>query len=189
MCYNSPMEKSCTRCAGIKPLEEFTKDRSQKDGLSKWCKKCKSISDKRYKCHSGGGKKSDDVVNEIERELFRNGRKTAIPKNGKRGRKPLTEEQLKLVKKVENYNTRLGRYGITKEQHEQLLISQAYKCAICPKEITLSDHIDHCHLTSVVRGILCRNCNLGLGLFMDDISILESAIKYLKIPRDLERPS
>ena len=40
---------------------------------------------------------------------------------------------------------------------------------------------DHCHNTGIYRGRLCQRCNTALGLFGDDIEILKSAIKYLKI--------
>jgi len=41
-------------------------------------------------------------------------------------------------------------------------------------------HIDHCHVTKKFRGLLCQNCNLGLGHFKDDISLLKRAIEYLR---------
>jgi hypothetical protein len=41
-------------------------------------------------------------------------------------------------------------------------------------------HIDHHHGDGVVRGLLCNQCNLGLGLFRDDSSILRRAAEYLE---------
>lgn len=40
--------------------------------------------------------------------------------------------------------------------------------------------IDHCHTTGKVRGLLCRQCNIALGKFKEDVTILQSAIAYLK---------
>lgn len=79
-------------------------------------------------------------------------------------------------------------YGITEIEVNELLKKQNYVCAICNKKETVKDRmgnvralsVDHCHKTNKVRGILCRECNLGIGNFHDDIELLEKTIKYLK---------
>lgn len=74
------------------------------------------------------------------------------------------------------------RYGITQEQFEQMLIDQNNKCNICSIEFkgTKYTHIDHCHDTNRVRGLLCNDCNLALGQFNDNTDIMDNAIKYLQ---------
>jgi len=77
--------------------------------------------------------------------------------------------------------TKLGFYGLTETQYNQLLVAQQHKCLICDtsfisKKLT---HIDHCHTTNKVRGILCHYCNTALGLFKESIPILKTAIKYI----------
>jgi hypothetical protein len=58
----------------------------------------------------------------------------------------------------------------------------AFGCAICgTKGVKL--HIDHCHMTNHVRGLLCHNCNTGLGLFKDDVRLLAAAIAYLDVDK------
>jgi hypothetical protein len=76
---------------------------------------------------------------------------------------------------------RRWRYGITAEQFMQLIARQGGKCAICPTDITgpKAAHVDHCHATKKVRGILCLECNTGLGKFKDSIELLAKAIEYL----------
>ena len=55
-------------------------------------------------------------------------------------------------------------------------------CMICKKPPTRNRlSADHCHDTMKPRALLCDNCNLGLGSFMDNIHILESAIEYLRL--------
>lgn len=57
------------------------------------------------------------------------------------------------------------------------------ECAICkssdPKTYYKKFHTDHDHKTGKVRGLLCDQCNKGLGHFKDNIYYLESAIRYL----------
>ena len=82
------------------------------------------------------------------------------------------------------------RYGLTEEQYDQLLEAQDGKCLICgstePGGIgkvghsgVKRFHVDHCHSTGKVRGLLCGHCNKGLGHFMDDTLRLQKAIRYL----------
>ena len=81
--------------------------------------------------------------------------------------------------KLRNEKYRLQKlYGITPEIYQKMIEKSEGKCAICEKE-TDKFHIDHCHKTNKVRGLLCCSCNLALGLFKDDLEILKKAIKYL----------
>lgn|SRR5574343_104747 len=73
------------------------------------------------------------------------------------------------------------QYGLTLKQRDDLLKSQQYRCAICSTTTPTKFgwHVDHCHTTNKVRGILCQFCNQLLGMAKDDTSILEKAILYL----------
>ncbi len=71
------------------------------------------------------------------------------------------------------------RYKITKQDYEAILMSQKGKCDICRKESTEKLHVDHCHKTFIVRGLLCGNCNRAIGLLKDDVVVLKNAIEYL----------
>ena len=69
-------------------------------------------------------------------------------------------------------------YGITAAERDRQAEIQGFACAVCRTETLL--HIDHCHGSGVVRGLLCGKCNRGLGLFGDDPELLERAITYLR---------
>lgn len=71
------------------------------------------------------------------------------------------------------------KYGITEDTFKETLKNQGEKCAICGNTSKL--FVDHCHNTKRFRGLLCNNCNTGLGMFKDNVHILQAAIKYLKI--------
>ena len=64
----------------------------------------------------------------------------------------------------------------------QLLQQQNGKCAICGTDSPRKRSwvLDHCHSTGKIRGVLCRQCNIGIGMFFDNVEILERTIQYLK---------
>ena len=84
----------------------------------------------------------------------------------------------KMRSKKYNY---LRNYNISIEEVFNLKKIQNYKCAICFKDLDNGKrtHVDHDHFTCKIRGVLCVNCNLGLGNFKDNVEVLENAIKYL----------
>lgn len=79
----------------------------------------------------------------------------------------------------------LRKYGLTIEEYDEIMERQDGGCAIChatPEEGSgrwERLHVDHDHATERVRGILCHNCNSGLGHFKDDPELLRAAIHYL----------
>jgi hypothetical protein len=81
-------------------------------------------------------------------------------------------------------------YGISREQYESMYADQRGCCAIC-HEPDLVLGVDHNHGSGVVRGLLCRDCNFGLGFFKDKVRLLAAAIVYLEdsdgeLPRDFD---
>lgn len=81
----------------------------------------------------------------------------------------------------------VARYGLTLGQYEKIFADQGGACAIC--ECPESDMqygrlrplcIDHDHATGEIRGLLCNDCNRGIGFLGDDMSRLERAIHYLQ---------
>lgn len=71
------------------------------------------------------------------------------------------------------------RYGLSVDQYEGLAASQSYQCAICGDDIRDSGSVDHCHETNRVRGVLCSECNFGLGHSRDSTDIIKAAIAYI----------
>lgn len=84
----------------------------------------------------------------------------------------------------------LKKYGLTEEQFMQMHEDQKGKCVICSAEIpTIHENryesccVDHCHSSGKVRGLLCWDCNVGLGKFFDNPQLLEKAAEYLRSTR------
>lgn len=133
--------KKCPKCGEQKPLSEFYKNKSNKDGLQKRCKPC-------------------DI---------------------KTGQESYQKDPEKAAKK--RFIRKLKReYDLTLEQYESMKQKQNNVCAICKTELQtgMLSHVDHCHFSGKVRGLLCRWCNLGLGHFKDSMTSLKSALDYLE---------
>lgn len=85
-------------------------------------------------------------------------------------------------RKVRSRNRRIEKiYGINEEEYSEILLSQNNKCRICFSEYNKkSFHIDHCHSSGAIRGILCSKCNQAIGLFKEDTEAMLRAIEYIK---------
>jgi len=93
--------------------------------------------------------------------------------------------QKELWKEYQRKSTLQRRYGITAEEYASMHEAQGGVCLICGlaagggrgAESRLA--VDHDHETGKVRGLLCNNCNNGLGRFKDSPELLRKAIDYL----------
>lgn len=84
------------------------------------------------------------------------------------------------------HKERERKFGISREIYSQMLQAQNGVCAICGNPETATRlgvvkalSVDHCHATGRIRGLLCSDCNTGIGKLKDDLKILQSAIQYL----------
>lgn len=141
--------KQCSKCKEVKPLDEFHNSKNNKDGRQRRCKPCNIES------ASAGFYKDQD-----KRRRYQNEWDAA---NRHRNRITL------IVRK----------YGVTRDEAEEL--EKVTNCQICGDsfETKKQRHVDHCHTTGKVRGVLCSRCNTGLGLFKDSPDRLRKAIEYL----------
>lgn len=104
----------------------------------------------------------------------------SAPENRERIRASARKRARKNPKKLREQK-RIRAYGVCDNIFGQLLIGQNMQCAICEKEIDFTTgHVDHCHEQGFVRGLLCMQCNMGLGQFMHSPDILHRAINYLE---------
>jgi len=62
--------------------------------------------------------------------------------------------------------------------YDRLMEEQEGCCAICRRDLPLK--VDHNHTTHKMRGLLCNNCNVGIGLLGDNLVLLRRAVRYLK---------
>ena len=108
--------------------------------------------------------------------------------NAYKRNKYLTDEghRQQIAKATREWNLN-SKYNITIEDYNILVKQQNNKCAICEDTFSATrghrPHVDHCHVTGKVRGLLCPHCNMALGNFFDNEDILMNAITYLKNSR------
>ena len=85
---------------------------------------------------------------------------------------------IKIRSRDQNY---LNKYGLEKGGYDKLLKKQSSRCGICGfPPILKTLVVDHCHETGKVRGLLCDNCNKGIGFLRDDPDMLRSAIAWIE---------
>lgn len=83
---------------------------------------------------------------------------------------------------------RARKYGLDAVELQKMREAQQDQCAICGKEETVlgstgkvkSLAVDHCHDTGRIRGLLCNNCNRGIGLLNKQPDLLRKALAYLE---------
>lgn len=137
--------------------------------LWSYCKQCAKAQRARYY------KKNKESLNRKSKVYYENN-KESIKESLKRYRDTNRDAIARLQQ--------LRNYGI--DSDSICKIFQKDKCCfICG--VSRSVHgidlsIDHCHITGMIRGLLCHSCNTALGLFRDSAELLTNAINYLKTP-------
>lgn len=161
--------KPCRICGTEKPLDEFYRSSGMRDGNRHDCKDCnKAEKRRRYAADP------DKYIAMVKR--WQQANPERVNENHRRNNaRPERKRALR-----DGYYRRT--FGISADEFDGLLSAQGGGCAICgvtPKRAA-SLHLDHCHATGRLRGILCLSCNQALGHFRDDPALLEKAARYLR---------
>jgi len=158
----------CGKCDTIKQKSEFARNAARTSGVDSYCKTCRSEYIKQYRIDN-----LDRVRANAKKNRLRNKDARREYDRTWRARNP---EKCRAAK----YRT---RYGIDLADYESMLLKQGGKCKLCESESPggygAYFHVDHCHDSKNVRGLLCGSCNKGLGCFKDSIDLLERAKSYL----------
>lgn len=163
--------KWCPKCKALKPIEEFHKNRRTWDGLQCRCKPCQAV----LASASMRKRREDPEYREWRRQ--RSAEWWAAAKADGRSYDLAKQYHLK-------------KYGLTPAKFVAMLAAQRYRCAICKQPLVgaRDTHVDHDHACcpggkscgTCVRGLLCSDCNNGLGRFCDDPAVLRRAARYLE---------
>ncbi len=151
------MPKTCIKCLNTKALSQFPSN--GKHYVRPRCKQCEKPRHlaRAYLCSEKARVKSSKYYYENQDQVKAN-----------------------RLKKI---------FGISLKQYQDMYFSQGGVCAICLKSEWVKRSgkvrslcVDHCHATGKVRGLLCANCNKGIGHLKDNSENLRRAIKYLSAP-------
>lgn len=162
--------KQCVKCMAVKPISEYHVRSSEKDGLAYYCKACTTAISLEYRS------RPENVI--AAKERARRWRE-ANPERARATHDAWVERNRERYNAANAHRRRKYRYGITREQYLKLIGDCGGRCEICKEE---SDDlvVDHCHASGKVRGMLCRQCNAGLGHFDESPEHIRKAITYLE---------
>lgn len=150
--------KRCPDCKETKPLSAFYKSKhtTNVSGTTSHCKQCTLTRQREYRTRNA------DAISEKRKAARR------TPEGQRKSR----DRDLR------------RHYGIGLIDLERMIRAQENRCGICSEEFQSDKHthVDHCHFTGVIRGILCSSCNLMLGHAKDDQRRLFAAAQYLELP-------
>lgn len=165
--------KICRICSKIKSLNDFYKNHKSKDGLRSECKECRIKNAQIwYRANSEKAQDNSAAWRESNSERVRRMTKAYRDANPDMIRGQHLKQYWPNLSAQEAFN-----------KFNELKIQQNHCCAICgtnkPNGRTNEFVVDHCHNTGKVRGLLCHPCNSGIGMFKDEVDILNKAILYL----------
>jgi len=167
--------KFCRKCQTEKPTTEFHR-RSEVNGYVAHCKSCKSATHQ-----ARTAKRVAEQNYLLVSAKFCSGCKNSKPIEEFAKQVVSPDGHASLCKVCNKAYLLRHKYRLSLQEHQGLYVGQEQRCAICRMEYPLEElAVDHCHSTNVVRGLLCRGCNTGLGCFKEDLERLERAINYLR---------
>jgi Autographiviridae endonuclease VII len=112
---------------------------------------------------------------------YREAHKQEIKEHARAYREAHREEMAERSRAVMRRYELRRKYGLSAAEYDALLAKQNGACAICRRRPKGKErlYVDHCHITGLVRGLLCQACNFALGWFRDDQTSLIAALVYL----------
>lgn len=204
--------KVCRDCGIAKPLSEFSKKDRGILGVRPECKPCRALARRTRYAHDDAHREAvldaqkrnctEPPAGYVKRcptcgetkpaEAFYRSKysKYSCSSYRKRCQNLLStsyarENKDKIQPLLRGYSIK-RRYGLTVQDYEAMLRRQGFRCAICGTEECATGRnlaVDHCHTTGKVRGLLCANCNRGIGSLKDSEELLQRAIEYLQAGR------
>jgi Recombination endonuclease VII len=172
--------KKCSACQKVLPACAFAANRSRPDGLQTNCRECAAEYYRRRQEARGKTVRARVDVPDGHKLCLKCGEikpwtewhRNATASDG-------LSTRCKACRAAEGRANHLQRnYGLTEAERDAMIAAQYGLCAICLAAPPV--HVDHCHNTGRVRGVLCFNCNSAIGKLRDDPGAARRAAAYLE---------
>ncbi|QKW05629.1 endonuclease VII domain-containing protein [Streptomyces sp. NA04227] len=176
----SAESKKCSRCGRFLPRTEFASNRAMRDGLQAYCRKCSA---EYYRQRQEAQGRSVRVKVPVPRGFKRCPQCEQVKPHAEWERNRTSSDGwASYCRECRAHRNRVSyfqrKYGLSPAQLDSLIEQQQGLCCICCD--APAEHVDHCHETGRVRGVLCFSCNAGLGQFKDRPDNLRRAAAYLE---------
>ncbi|MFF3939503.1 endonuclease VII domain-containing protein [Streptomyces phaeofaciens] len=179
-----PNAKQCRNCKRDLPRASFARDRNRRDGLQVDCRECVaeySAAHYRRRREAMGKPVREKVDVPVGHKLCRTCGE--VKPHSEWHRNTTASDGLstrcKACRAERGRRDHLRRrYGLSLAERDAMVASQMGLCVICLKAPAV--HVDHCHETGRVRGVLCFNCNSAIGKLGDDPDAVRRAAAYLE---------
>lgn len=169
-------ELRCTDCGEIKSATKkfFPVAKTNKSGFAGRCRECQNrLARERY---ANDNEHRKYRLKELSK--YRDENKEDILKRARERYKRPDEHWKRIASRLKTV------FGLTAQEFCDMLDAQMGVCGICGNPLYSYDNdkrpsVDHCHDTGKVRGLLCKNCNSGIGMMQDNPDIVYKAYQYL----------
>lgn len=153
--------KECRTCGELKDLNCFSRDKDRALGRSNQCKTCYSEYHERNKYSINARRESNRKKKTVDEHRTYHKWYNSTFKD-----------------KIKNKHL-VRKYGISLEKFMSMIESQSGKCKICKNVLSIGrfTHVDHCHRTGKVRGILCHKCNTKLGWYEKNSTAVDDYLR------------
>lgn len=164
---NSHNIRQCTKCFAMKDRSEFYSG----------CRYCKSCQNEITNGHRDK-RKANDAAGVP--------RKCAVCKKEKSGQAAFGTGGATYCLGCSSKKRRVDKYSLSSGQIAS--VESSTNCSICKRQFRSKrdKHVDHCHASGAIRGILCSSCNTAIGKMQDSVVLLQSAISYLTNPPGIQ---
>jgi hypothetical protein len=159
--------KRCAKCGAMRQRSQFHIRNRSKDGLNYYCIPCTKKITLEY----------NERTRERNRERSRAWR-LAHPERAKATHGAWIAKNKDRARANHKFRQLRHRYGISKSEYESLMRESGGKCQLCESSVRLC--VDHCHKSSVVRGMLCLLCNTAIERLETVPDFIKKAAAYLE---------
>ncbi|WP_329023744.1 endonuclease VII domain-containing protein [Streptomyces sp. NBC_00890] len=175
-----PARKECSRCRRTLPTESFASNRAMRDGLQAYCRECSA---EYYRQRQEARGKSVRVKVPVPRGHKRCPQCGEVkPHDQWERNRSSSDGWASYCRPCRAERNRVAyfqrKYGLSPAEVDELIAAQQGVCCIC---LTApAEHVDHCHQTGRVRGVLCFSCNAALGQLKDRPDAIRRAAAYVE---------